>query len=739
MLDLFIKPILFICYAVYILMGIALITMGALYWDAAGETSSTAAGLLIIGVLMLFVGGTSIFATWKAIWLALLVVELVNVALFFFLFICIMMSLIIATGTRDPVYDGVVQSWREGTHEELVTSGACGEAGAACTAWSLAATGADAPGKLCQQSLMPTAADQAWFGYNCANITAPALDASANITAAALDVQGALVDSCASLAASCTACDAQCQQVAVQNIKDYIVPAAITCLCVVFFLFVAVSANTILVNSDTSTNEGNAMYIGLAVNGFLMVSGLALAIIGLVGMSNASDACPTGQDCTSWASLSVIVLAIFIFITSAIATFGIYIDNSLLIRVADVFLILFGFVLLLAGIVLGMASGTMMDDVNKTYDENYPEIRRSVEVAEPEFCQIPKDQCVDLTAGVYDAAGGWNPCDTADADKDVCLGARITSATLWAEMQFKAVQPLIVDTPEIRAIVNISASCATTDICITCSPMMDNLADSRWNALSTAAVSLGDGDRGAARDQTITFDNSQTWTPGDMDGCGTAAQCRSFATGAEDGALSCSLDRSDLCSDLTGSANGTWAWANAVHNLSLVATALPESSMPNFPAVVASMGRCQLSLADYESDTAKCLEASTESCHACASGFSFADNTLGNLFKTQTCLEFTLDHMETSCPTGVADKSATCHAAVVANHATFAAAAQICQYTDSACKAKLEVKTMNEMKSIGTVGVFFLIFFMVIIYFTYAGVNVMRGGGDGGDSDDEDD
>ena len=49
LLDGAIQPILYACYAVYVLMGIALLTMGAVYMGETGATGSTGGSLLFLG------------------------------------------------------------------------------------------------------------------------------------------------------------------------------------------------------------------------------------------------------------------------------------------------------------------------------------------------------------------------------------------------------------------------------------------------------------------------------------------------------------------------------------------------------------------------------------------------------------------------------------------------------------------------------------------------------------------
>ena len=82
LLDPLIQTILYACFAIYAVVGIALTAMGVIYWGHAGAVSVTATMLLAIGAFMLVLGGLSIYANYKQMWLILVVVEAVNIALF---------------------------------------------------------------------------------------------------------------------------------------------------------------------------------------------------------------------------------------------------------------------------------------------------------------------------------------------------------------------------------------------------------------------------------------------------------------------------------------------------------------------------------------------------------------------------------------------------------------------------------------------------------------------------------
>lgn len=81
-LDAIIQLLLFVCFGVYIVMGLSFLVMGIVYVNDEGAVGSTGIYLILLGLLMLIIGGIAVFANLKKIWLILFVIELVNVALF---------------------------------------------------------------------------------------------------------------------------------------------------------------------------------------------------------------------------------------------------------------------------------------------------------------------------------------------------------------------------------------------------------------------------------------------------------------------------------------------------------------------------------------------------------------------------------------------------------------------------------------------------------------------------------
>ena len=63
-------------------------------------------------------------------------------------------------------------------------------------------------------------------------------------------------------------------------------------------------------------------------------------------------------------------------------------------------------------------------------------------------------------------------------------------------------------------------------------------------------------------------------------------------------------------------------------------------------------------------------------------------------------------------------------------------ASNFCAYTDEGCKAKIKHSVEGSMTTIGTIGLIFIGFFLVIIYLTLQGIKIYKGGDDGDEEED---
>ena len=82
LLDGVIPLALYAAFGIYVLWGILIMIVGAVYMSDVGEAGTTGVLLCLIGFAMLFIGGIAIFANMRQWWWLLLIVELINVVLF---------------------------------------------------------------------------------------------------------------------------------------------------------------------------------------------------------------------------------------------------------------------------------------------------------------------------------------------------------------------------------------------------------------------------------------------------------------------------------------------------------------------------------------------------------------------------------------------------------------------------------------------------------------------------------
>ena len=129
---------------------------------------------------------------------------------------------------------------------------------------------------------------------------------------------------------------------------------------------------------------------------------VALPPLAIIGLVDASDACPEGEDCVPDSMLFLIFLGFCLLVLGGVAAGGIQINNNILIRVATLIMILASILLLLAALLMGISSGAVMDDMGYYYDTNYPKLRNTLEKVDNSYCRLTEDDCKTLT---YDTTG----------------------------------------------------------------------------------------------------------------------------------------------------------------------------------------------------------------------------------------------------------------------------------------------------------------------------------------------
>lgn len=112
-----------------------------------------------------------------------------------------------------------------------------------------------------------------------------------------------------------------------------------------------------------------------------------MLLMGVV-LSKGISECPANQDCSSGLLVMSFLVIVSLVGISALTIVGLYSDNNLFLRIGALAYVVFGFLLLMVAIVLGMAGG-MISDVGAYYNENWPEIR--LELNEAGFCDQNAD------------------------------------------------------------------------------------------------------------------------------------------------------------------------------------------------------------------------------------------------------------------------------------------------------------------------------------------------------------
>jgi len=445
-LDGIIQLILYVCFGVYVVMGLSLTVMGVIYMSEVGAVGATGSYLIFFGLCMLIVGGIAIFANLKQIWLILFVIEIVNIFLFLGLYIAIIIVVMMASGSSDPIRRASEEAWAETTKQSLTIKGSA----------------PDGSGGIYCQLEVEDGGCKPWYAAvketkykDCLDKSSKAqgvtLDATVNNCTALSDISP-----CGEIRKSCETCDLACKEQSIKDIKSQIVPASFFVLFLVVYFLVVIIWNNVMIGNDDL--EGVSKIIGLVFNGILLLFALILTILGLVGYFSIE--CPKDSDCRPTSLVLLILLGVSTLGVSAVAVAGIQLNNNILLRVATLIMCFVAIFLIMAGIVMGMSSGAIMDDMNYYYDTQYPKLRAALEKADggsPRYCQMAKADCTTLME---------TGKAVAVKDKDgveVEGSTKITKAMMWKMQHYEAAKA--ADAKEPKAWLEV---CKTTGICIYC-------------------------------------------------------------------------------------------------------------------------------------------------------------------------------------------------------------------------------------------------------------------------------
>ena len=85
--------------------------------------------------------------------------------------------------------------------------------------------------------------------------------------------------------------------------------------------------------------EGVTKIVGLVLNGLVVLFSFITFIIAILGMVDANEACPEGQDCVPTSMVFLIILGFCLLVLGGLAAGGIHLNNNLFLRIATLVMI----------------------------------------------------------------------------------------------------------------------------------------------------------------------------------------------------------------------------------------------------------------------------------------------------------------------------------------------------------------------------------------------------------------
>eukprot|EP01048_Picozoa_sp_COSAG05_P011071 COSAG05_NODE_1018_length_6171_cov_6.038867_2_plen_774_part_00 len=765
--DGIIQLALYACFGIYIAMGFGLVGLGAFYMYDAGSVGSTATYLVLLGLCMLFIGSVAVFANLRQIWLVLLIVECINVALFLGLYLLTVVVLLQASGTTDPVRRTTEENW-DRILRTLTLPDSDGEntspPGAFCetqvTEPAYAATCSGTNGWYAVMEGAPYNTNPCHIGYSVPGYKTPEeVTNNCTILQEGWTVSG--VDNqvgCSALYATCAACVIGCKEQTITNVKDNLVPATYFAFLTAAFMAGTVVWNNIMMSGgEISTTQ---QLPGLAVNGSLAGAGFIMLLVAAWGAYQASESCPElAEDCMPMSITLTLVGGVATSCVAGVALFGVKKENILALQIATVCMAVFTLVLILVACVLGVSSGTMMEDTGYYYDANYPKLRKAVETVDSEYCTMTDADCKDLTV---------NGASICPKDEDgVCILADdvavqpMTRDDIW--MQQHSTLSFLAQQPAELLAQPWLAPCETTGICISCNTFYER------SGFQQSSV-------GTFANYTDFLGGSDTFNLlGEIGGTGTIANQKNIlAKLPTTGSQWIPMPAADWTAVIS---NYTWH-----DSLSHDAMGHCESEIIAYSE---SDETCNELLEDENNNAAVILSnppvlqinSYQRNCRSCESNIDFpfvfnVENPFADAPGTEQteCLNFFVGHMINECGFGTSATGtdhSTCQDEIYGGgivgpgtaglHVDYLIAKAkkfvmsdlsekklpFCSYSDAGCKSKLKNTLENSMETIGYFSLLFLFFFVFIIYFTYRAIIAYRSGDGsllptGGDDDDDD-
>ena len=284
---------------------------------------------------------------------------------------------------------------------------------------------------------------------------------------------------CASTKSACIKCSHKCKDYVSRETRAGAEAASILTMCTVAFTVAAVVWNNFITRGDNDEFTGVFSMIAYVINGGVLLVGLSLSIVCVIRLIQA--------DAYFGLLLCLLFLGIFLLAAGGLAVFGIRNGNPGLINIASVFLAIFGYIMLIIAVILAVVSGTVMDEANASYDENYSAMRKTVEAVEPTFCQIPKADCEKIT--VFRKKDILiRPASKMKHDPAALWAAQYLAMATESKWIKRTYAP-------VGATKTLRSACAGDQVCVACSLLNDNVKQREaWHPkLSDSAGNSGKG------------------------------------------------------------------------------------------------------------------------------------------------------------------------------------------------------------------------------------------------------
>jgi hypothetical protein len=466
-----INMVLMVAFGVYCLMGLIFFIMGIVYMGDAGTIGATGIYMMALGIIMLIIGGIALWANNGSKWMLLFVIELINIALFLFLYCFIVVVLLMASGTTDPVSDATEETW-DITKPTLTIPGSDPDGDPVFT---YCQTQGGANCVLYYDAAIKSATCQMAPGYGAKEI----LDNCTLLFDDPAQGMGSATKNadCATLIhTKCVGCDQSCKEAQIQDVKDNLEPASLFVLLMIGYLTITICWNSIMLENEDL--GGVPQMVGYVLNGVLLALSFILMTMSAIGAWKASDACPKSADGCVPTSMTILVLiGVGTFVVAGIAVFGVHTETTIAVTIATIIMIFLVIFMVMFGLILGMSTGVVMEDAKYYYDTNYPKLRSALEKADNSYCQMSKAQCIDMIKN-----GNSQPVQTDKYSEQVThensAGATVNTmcafADVWPHMYAEAsIAAGETDSVGNSAAPTWLAACETTGICIYCNKLFE--------------------------------------------------------------------------------------------------------------------------------------------------------------------------------------------------------------------------------------------------------------------------